>query len=171
MSSAVKIPHKARLPATGCLVVPGRVEPTELPQLEQLFAGRKVTWLIEENASLDPAAQAFLERSGSGAVFSDSDADPAAAGAQLKGLIEDGAVLIWGSGHARKDRGVPFILKAREPGRSVVSIGLMEVHEGAADFADYLDEGETALPFDFVMFTAKANDIDHCAALKKKMGK
>lgn len=97
--------------------------------------------------------------------------DQAMATAMLDYGVEDGAVLISGSGHARKDRGVPFILKAREPGRSVVSIGLMEVHEGAADFADYLDEGETALPFDFVMFTAKANDIDHCAALKKKMGK
>jgi len=119
MSSAVKILHKDRLPATGCLVVPGRVEPTELPQLEQLFAGRKVTWLIEENASLDPAAQAFLERSGSGAVFSDSDADPAAAGAQLKGLIEDGAVLIHVHGRAVARRAVP----CHVPGATLRTLG------------------------------------------------
>lgn len=95
--------------------------------------------------------------------------DTAMATAMLDYGAQDGAVLISGSGHARKDRGVPFVLAAREPDRSVVSIGLMEVRDGAADFADYLDEGDTALPFDFVMFTARANDIDHCAALKKQM--
>ena len=97
--------------------------------------------------------------------------DIAMATAMLDYGVEDGAVLISGSGHARKDRGVPFVLDAKEPGRSIVSIGLFEVREGATDFADYLDEGESALPFDFVMFTAKANDVDHCAALKKQMGK
>ncbi|MAS05207.1 MAG: hypothetical protein CL534_11040 [Ahrensia sp.] len=97
--------------------------------------------------------------------------DTAMATAMLDSGVEDGAVLIAGSGHARKDRGVPFVLAAREPDRSIVSIGMLEVRDGATDFADYLDEGETALPFDFVIFTAKANDIDHCAALKKQMGK
>ncbi|MCK5748776.1 MAG: ChaN family lipoprotein [Oricola sp.] len=97
--------------------------------------------------------------------------DQAMATAMLDYGVDDGAVLISGSGHARKDRGVPFVLAAREPGRSTVSIGLMEVREGATDFADYLDEGETALPFDYVMFTTQADDTDHCAALKKQMGK
>lgn len=97
--------------------------------------------------------------------------DTAMATAMLDYGVEDGAVLISGAGHARKDRGVPFVLAAREPGRSIVSIGLMEVREGATEFGDYLDEGETALPFDFVMFTAQADDTDHCAALKGKMSK
>ena len=97
--------------------------------------------------------------------------DTAMATAMLDYGVEDGAVLISGSGHARKDRGVPFVLAARDPGKSIVSIGLMEVQDGMTDFADYPGEGETALPFDFVMFTARANDVDHCAALKKQMGK
>ena len=97
--------------------------------------------------------------------------DQAMATAMLDYGVDDGAVLISGSGHARKDRGVPFVLAAREPGRSIVSVGLMEVRAGATDFADYLDEGETALPFDYVMFTTQADDTDHCAALKKQMGK
>lgn len=97
--------------------------------------------------------------------------DTAMATAMLDYGVEDGAVLISGSGHARKDRGVPFVLAGRDPGKSIVSIGLMEVHDGMTDFADYPGEDETALPFDFVMFTARANDVDHCAALKKQMGK
>lgn len=97
--------------------------------------------------------------------------DTAMATAMLDYGVEDGAVLISGSGHARKDRGVPFVLAARDPGKSIVSIGLMEVQDGMTDFADYPGEGETALPFDFVMFTDRANDVDHCAALKKQMGK
>lgn len=97
--------------------------------------------------------------------------DTAMATAMLEYGVEDGAVLISGSGHARKDRGVPFVLTARDPDKSIVSIGLMEVQDGMTDFADYPGEGETALPFDFVMFTARANDVDHCAALKKQMGK
>ena len=80
MSSAVQILHKDRIPTTGCLVIPGRLDAAELPQLISLFAGRAITWLIEESSALDPQVESLLEKSGSGAAFSDSDSDPAAAG-------------------------------------------------------------------------------------------
>lgn len=95
MSSAVQILHRDRVPATGCLVVPGRLDASELSSLAGLFDGRKITWLIEENSKLDPQAQAFLEKSGSGAVFSDQDPDPAGIGAQLKPLLDGNGVLIF----------------------------------------------------------------------------
>lgn len=95
MSQAIKILHADRIPSTGCLVVPGRVAFHELLHLEQLFAGRSITWLIEEDSTLDPPVEAFLEKSGSGAVFSAGDADPATAGLQLREFIENDGVLVF----------------------------------------------------------------------------
>lgn len=83
----------------------------------------------------------------------------------------DGAVLIAGGGHTRKDWGVPFVLRAKAPEKTVLSIGQIEVTDEATGFADYPDEGETALPYDYVVFTARSDDTDHCAELKKQMGK
>ncbi|WP_353415568.1 AMP-binding protein [Haloferula helveola] len=91
----------------------------ELLHLEQLFAGRTITWLIEENAKLDAPVAAFLERSGSGAVFSDDDADPAAAGKQLEALIKDGGVLIFIHGKAVARPGTPCHI----PGRTLTTLG------------------------------------------------
>lgn len=97
--------------------------------------------------------------------------DAAMAEAMLDHAGSDGAVLIAGGGHARADWGVPFILKAKAPEKTVVSIGQFEVSEGETQFADYAENGETGLPYDFVMFTARGDDTDHCAELKEKMGK
>lgn len=119
MSSAVKFLYQDRIPASGCLVVPGRVEFHELLHLQQLFKDRTITWLIEENAPLDPMVQGFLEQSGSGAVFSDSDANPAAAGEQLKGLIEGDGVLVFIHGKANARAGTPCHI----PGATMRTLG------------------------------------------------
>lgn len=99
-STAIQIIHKERLPTTGCLVIPGRADFEFLPQLEKLFAGRKITWLIEETATLNPAVRGYLEKSGSGAMFAANDAAPAVAGSQLKPYLADGGVLIFVPGQA-----------------------------------------------------------------------
>ncbi|GAB4363224.1 MAG: hypothetical protein Kow0026_27620 [Oricola sp.] len=83
----------------------------------------------------------------------------------------DGAVLIAGDGHARADRGVPFVLGARAPGKTVVSVGQIEVTGEQTRFSDTLGEGETALPYDYVIFTTVSDDTDHCAALERRIGK
>jgi len=83
----------------------------------------------------------------------------------------DGAVLVAGGGHTRNDWGVPFVLKAKAPGKTVLSIGQIEVTDEEIRFADYLDDGETALPYDYVLFTTRSDDTDHCAQLKEQMGK
>ena len=70
---SIQLLHADRIPPTGCLVIPGRIGTHELPQLEKLFAGRRITWLIEENSKLDPTTQTTLERSGAGAVFAESE--------------------------------------------------------------------------------------------------
>ena len=119
MSSAVQILHKDRIPATGCLVIPGRLDASELPNINNLFVGRPITWLIEESSTLDPQIEALLEKSGSGAMFSNDDSDPAAAGEQLKASIANGGVLVFIPGRQAARPSVP----CRIPGKTLATLG------------------------------------------------
>ncbi len=77
-----------------------------------------------------------------------------------------GALLIAGAGHVRRDRGVPTQLM-RAYGASSLAIGLLQV--SAADTSPELYAASfeaRSLPFDFVWFTPRANDVDHCAELR-----
>ena len=74
------------------------------------------------------------------------------------------AVLITGNGHARTDRGVPAALRAAEPGATTVSLGQIEVREGAEAFGDYA--GEAGPPFDYVWFSPRTVRDDPCAAFE-----
>jgi uncharacterized iron-regulated protein len=79
----------------------------------------------------------------------------------------DGAVLIAGAGHVRTDRGIPRYVAALAPGASVVSVALVEVADEAKTPAEYATRfGTTGLPFDYVWFTARADNVDHCARLR-----
>lgn len=117
--SAAKILHRERIPTTGCLVVPGRIEAPELAKLEQMFEGRTITWLIEENALLDPDVRSHLEHSGSGAAFSDADTEPAAAGHQLRSTLEKGGVLI----HVHGRVAAAANSQIHVPGRTLRTLG------------------------------------------------
>lgn len=107
-SSSFPILHPERLPQSGALVIPGRVDLPQLQQIEKLFSGRKITWLIEETAQHAPPLRAFLEKSGSGAMFSAADPAPAAAGEQLRPAIADHGVLIYVPGTVTALRGLPI---------------------------------------------------------------
>ena len=79
----------------------------------------------------------------------------------------NGAVLVTGNGHARRDRGVPFYLGREAPGRSVISVGLLEVAAEWATPAEYAaDFGKGPLPFDLVVFTPKTERDDPCDDLR-----
>jgi uncharacterized iron-regulated protein len=72
-----------------------------------------------------------------------------------KALLEpsrDGAVLIAGNGHVRKDFGVPIHL----PADGVVSVGFLEA------------EPEGPAPYDFVRVTAAVPRPDPCETLRRK---
>ena len=99
-SASIQIIHKERLPATGILVTPGRLNFELLLYFEKLFTGRKITWLVEETAHHDAALGSHLQKSGSGAMFAADDTAPAAAGSQLKHYLADGGVLIFVPGRA-----------------------------------------------------------------------
>ncbi len=88
--------------------------------------------------------------------------------AGLSGGLIDGAVLIAGSGHARKDRGVPSVLRALGEKGPVLSIGFLEVEKTQLEPAAYAARFSTdTLPFDLVVFTPIASDEDPCAGMGK----
>ncbi|MGI9354995.1 MAG: ChaN family lipoprotein [Rhizobiaceae bacterium] len=83
-----------------------------------------------------------------------------------------GAVLIAGNGHVRKDRGVPFVLRTLVPEAVVVSVGLIEVSLDANEYSDYPLSNDDGTPlYDFVIFTPKFDLTDRCAQLRKKFSK
>ena len=90
-------------------------------------------------------------------------------GASAKSI--DGGVLIAGTGHARTDHGVPMHLKRVAPGRSIASIAFIQVVKRQTDPAWYATGFSGALPFDYVWFTPRADNRDHCAELKKRFQK
>jgi uncharacterized iron-regulated protein len=77
-----------------------------------------------------------------------------------------GAVLVAGTGHARKDRGVPREL-ARLGETSVVSVAFAEVEHGQVDPARYGAVWHAEVPpFDYVWFTPRATDADPCEGMR-----
>jgi len=94
-SASIELIHRDRLPAGKALVIPGRLDFAQLLGIEKLLLGRKITWLIEEDSKLDPQTKTHLERSGSGAMFSSSDGDPAAVGAQLAADLDPDGLLVY----------------------------------------------------------------------------
>jgi uncharacterized iron-regulated protein len=83
---------------------------------------------------------------------------------------QDGAVLITGAGHARKDRGVPAHLGHQAPGASVVSLAFLEVRANGSTPAAYAARFERgAFPFDYVWFTPRVDDADPCEKFRQPL--
>lgn len=81
----------------------------------------------------------------------------------------DGAVLIAGASHVRTDQGVPQALRRLEPEARIAGVAFLEVADDWTSPADYAARfGAARLPFDFVWFTARADDVDRCAALRHR---
>jgi uncharacterized iron-regulated protein len=75
----------------------------------------------------------------------------------------DGAVLVAGAGHVRRDRGVPPRLAARVPGARIAAVGFVEVDDGRDEpgaYAPRFSAGE--LPFDYVWFTPRIESEPRC---------
>ncbi len=79
--------------------------------------------------------------------------------------IGSGPVLgIFGREHARRDLAVPFYLAARAPEKTVISIGLVEIDEGAA--LDALALVPLGPLHDYLVLTAPMQRaLDPCAGL------
>ncbi len=121
--SAIQILHPDRVPATGFLAIPGRLDFNQLLHLEKQFGGRKITFLIEENDHHDPALRSHMERSGNGAMFSISDKNPAAAGKEFSNFLKDNGILLYVPGRAATRPATPFHIPATHLG-ILTSFGL-----------------------------------------------
>lgn len=106
--SAIQVLHPDRVPATGFLCVPGRLDFQQLLHLEKQFSGRKITYLIEENDQHDPALRGHMERSGNGAMFSCADMDAAAAGKEFAEFLEGNGILLFVPGRATTRPATPI---------------------------------------------------------------
>lgn len=81
-----------------------------------------------------------------------------------------GAVLVTGGNHARTDRGVPAWLERIRPGLRRVSIGLIEVEPDLRWPRHYAEAyGTGSLPFDYVIFTPRAEREDPCEQLRRRV--
>ncbi len=98
--SAISILHTDRIPKSGVLIIPGRLDFQQLLTLEKTLHGRRITWLIEEHDHHDPLLRGYLEKSESGAMFSIRDGNLAAAGKMLQPYLENNGVLIFVPGRA-----------------------------------------------------------------------
>ncbi len=88
---------------------------------------------------------------------------------RLVAAQQDGAVLVAGSGHVRTDYGVPAVLATLAPGGRVTSVAMLEVVDDWTQPGQYSGQfGTGGLPFDYVWFTARADDVDHCAELRRR---
>lgn len=78
------------------------------------------------------------------------------------GAKADGAVLVAGNGHVRRDHGVPARLASFAPGERVASVGLLEVVAGSESPSEYAPDGR----YDYVIFTPRRDDEDACAKFR-----
>lgn len=83
----------------------------------------------------------------------------------------DGAVLVAGAGHVRKDYGIPVYLAAKAAGKRLASIAFLEVADQKSTLQDYVLPGDERLPFDYVWFTPRIDDEDACEKFKSQLQK
>jgi uncharacterized iron-regulated protein len=80
-----------------------------------------------------------------------------------------GALLIAGAGHVRRDRGVGAQLEHAYGAKSL-AIGLLEARAEVTTPDGYAGRFYApVLPFDYVWFTPRASDVDHCAELREHL--
>ncbi len=92
---------------------------------------------------------------------------------------DQGAVLIAGAEHARKDRGVPLYLRGQKQTTSNPSlnqnllsiVAFAEVSQEMKHPEEYAQYFQAqSLPFDYVWFTPRLENKDYCEELKKQFG-
>ena len=89
-------------------------------------------------------------------------------GARLPGA--DGAVLIAGAQHIRRDRGVPRNLERGSAPDSLASLAFLEVSGANADAAEELGTHASDTPlFDYVWFTPRLDDRDPCQKFEEQL--
>ncbi len=81
----------------------------------------------------------------------------------------DGALLIAGIGHVREDWGVPAHLAILRPDAPVGTVALLEVRADAVVPEDYAERFGGPLPFNFVWFTPRVDNVDPCEKFRPSL--
>jgi uncharacterized iron-regulated protein len=80
-----------------------------------------------------------------------------------------GAFLIAGGTHVRTDRGVPWYVRLRAPGKKVVSVMFVEVEDGNTDPSSYVPRDPDGKPAtDYLVFTPRTDRPDPCEKMRAK---
>lgn len=115
---------------------------------------------------------ALPERALDGLVLAQRARDAKMAERMLAAGEARGAVLITGTGHVRRDRGVPAVLSKDAPAKRIVAVALLEVTADRTEPAAYGQTfGKGPLPFDFVVFTPGLEREDPCEGIQDRMKK
>ena len=81
-----------------------------------------------------------------------------------------GVILVAGAGHVRNDYGIPVYLKAKAPGKRVISMAFIEVDKQKTDPQDYARSyPDGRWPFDYIWFTPRADDEDPCEKFESQL--
>ena len=75
-------------------------------------------------------------------------------------------VLIAGTGHVRRDFGVPFYLRHLRPGAAIVSLAFREV-----DLDDDTVPETAGVAFDYVWITPRVDNDDPCQTYRRQLEK
>jgi len=80
------------------------------------------------------------------------------------------AILIAGSQHTRKDRGVPVYIRQNDQSAKILSLAWLEVEGEVEDVNAYAKQWRAQdLPFDYVWFTPAIDRPDPCEEMRKYM--
>jgi uncharacterized iron-regulated protein len=121
-------------------------------ELEEAHCGHAPTAMIDGMVLAQRVRDAFMAES--------------LAAAQAGGT----AVLIAGTGHVRTDRGTPTYLAALLPRAVVKSVAFLEVEDDLLQPSQYGElSGSERLPFDFVWFTPRSDDVDPCERYREQL--
>jgi len=113
MSTPIQVRSLDRLPAEGCLIVPGRLDPPQASELVNSLSGRGITWLVEETTIITKEMESFLKLSGHpGAAFSKDDASLPDVGENLASKILNKNLLIFVPGETNCRPGAPCRIPA-----------------------------------------------------------
>jgi len=83
---------------------------------------------------------------------------------------EEKRVLVAGSGHTRKDRGVPMYITSEYRNDGIISIVWIEVAKGLNSVEEYAERWDSKkLPYDYVWFTARVDRPDPCKEFRHHM--
>ena len=79
------------------------------------------------------------------------------------------AFLLAGNGHVRSDRAAPWYVRRMAPGRTAISVLLLEVRPGETDAARYLPrDPDGRVAADYVLFTPAKERPDPCQQMRNR---